>query len=302
MLSSAAPVFSQPLVVASFYRFAALTDRSRHQRTLRTIAAEAGVRGTILLASEGVNGSLCGPAAGVDVVLAALRQLPGLEGLAARFSPTPHQAFHRLKVRLRSEIVTLGNPGLRPYLEAPVGTLVPTGQWDALIEDPHTLVIDTRNHYEVAIGRFAGAIDPGTSSFRDFPSWAEQRLRPLVERRRPQALALYCTGGIRCEKATAWLRQQGFGGVHHLQGGILSYLAERPALGSRWQGECYVFDGRVALGHGLERGEHRLCHACGLPLSAADRTRPAYVAGVSCHHCLDHYSETDRARFAERQR
>jgi UPF0176 protein len=291
-----------PLVVASFYRFAALADLADHQRQLRAVAAAADVRGTILLAGEGINGTICGAAAAVDTVLAQLRTIPGMAALEARHSHAPQQVFARLKVRLRREIVTFGVPGLHPYLEAPVGTLVPPDQWDGLIADPHTLVIDTRNRYEVAIGSFEGAIDPDTASFRDFPAWAERELRPLVERSQPRALALFCTGGIRCEKATAWLRQEGFSGVHHLQGGILRYLAERPGAGGRWRGDCYVFDGRVALGPGLRPGDHSLCHACGLPLSAGDRARPGYEEGVSCHQCIDRYSDADRARFAERQR
>jgi UPF0176 protein len=179
---------------------------------------------------------------------------------------------------------------------------VPPGQWDALIADPDTLVIDTRNAYEVAIGSFEGAIDPGTATFREFPQWVERELRPLVEQRQPRAIAMFCTGGIRCEKATAYLQQQGFAGVHHLEGGILRYLEEIPEPLSSWRGECFVFDKRVAVNHQLEPGEHSVCHACGLPLSPADRELASYVAGVSCRHCLERFSDADRQRFAERQR
>ncbi|MFM7238574.1 MAG: rhodanese-like domain-containing protein, partial [Cyanobium sp.] len=182
------------------------------------------------------------------------------------------------------------------------GTHVPPEQWDALIADPDTLLIDTRNTYEVAIGTFAGAIDPGTASFRDFPAWVERELGPLVAERQPRAIALFCTGGIRCEKATAYLQQQGFAGVHHLEGGILRYLEERPEAGSSWRGECFVFDQRVALNHRLEPGEHSLCHACGLPLSPADCQEASYELGVSCRHCIERFSDGDRARFRERQR
>jgi UPF0176 protein len=179
---------------------------------------------------------------------------------------------------------------------------VPPGQWDALIADPDTLVIDTRNAYEVAIGSFEGALDPGTATFREFPQWVERELRPLVEQRQPRAIAMFCTGGIRCEKATAYLQQQGFAGVHHLEGGILRYLEEIPEPLSSWRGECFVFDKRVAVNHQLEPGEHSVCHACGLPLSPADRALASYVAGVSCRHCLERFSDADRQRFAERQR
>jgi UPF0176 protein len=290
------------VLVAAFYRFAALEALPALRSELLQLADAAGVRGTILLADEGVNGTISGPDAGVEAVLQRLRQVVGLERLEAKFSRTDAQAFHRLKVRLKREIVCLGQPKVQPYLASAVGTHVPPEQWDALIADPDTLVIDTRNAYEVAIGTFAGAIDPGTESFREFPRWVEHELRPLVAERQPKAIAMFCTGGIRCEKATAYLQQQGFAGVHHLQGGILRYLEEIPEPGSSWRGECFVFDQRVAVNHRLEPGEHSLCHACGLPLSPDDRQLASYVEGVSCRHCRDRFSDADRARFAERQR
>ena len=290
-----------PVLVAAFYRFAALDHLPGLKAELVELAVAQAVRGTILLAAEGVNGTIAGPDGGVRAVLARLRQVAGLERLEAKFSRAPEQAFHRLKVQLKREIVTLGQPGVEPYLASAVGTHVPPQQWDALISDPGTLVIDTRNAYEVAIGTFARAIDPGTSSFREFPNWVERELRPLVLERQPQAIAMFCTGGIRCEKATAYLRQQGFEGVHHLQGGILGYLQEMPEAGSSWQGECFVFDQRVAVNHRLEPGEYRLCHACGLPLSPADRQLDSYEQGVSCRHCLERFSAADRLRFRERQ-
>jgi UPF0176 protein len=288
--------------VAAFYRFStmdaealpALRDDLHHR-------AEAnGVRGTILLAAEGVNGTISGPEAGVQRVLQRLRQIRGLEPLEAKLSWADRQAFARLKVRIKREIVTMGCPTVRPA-EA-VGTYVPPAQWDALISDPETLVIDTRNSYEVAVGSFKGSIDPGTESFRAFPQWVEQQLRPLVQQRQPKAIALFCTGGIRCEKATAYLLQQGFAGVHHLQGGILRYLEEIPEEHSSWQGECFVFDQRVTVNHRLEPGSHSLCYACGLPLAPEELAHPAYREGVSCHHCIARFNDSDRARFAERQR
>ena len=288
--------------MAAFYRFAALADLPALRAELLELAAEQAVRGTILLAAEGVNGTIAGSDAGVEAVLDRLRRVAGLERLEVKRSRAGAQAFHRLKVRLKREIVTMGEPAVRPYLASPVGTHVPPARWDALIADPDTLLIDVRNTYEVAIGTFAGAIDPGTASFREFPAWVERQLRPLVAERRPQAIALFCTGGIRCEKATAYLQQQGFESVHHLQGGILRYLQEIPEERSRWRGECFVFDQRVALNHRLEPGQHSLCHACGLPLSPADRQLPSYREGVSCRHCLDRFSDADRQRFAERQR
>jgi len=285
--------------VAAFYGFTAMAELPVLQAELRALAEAGGVRGTILLAEEGVNGTISGPEAGVQAVLARLRQLPGLSGLEAKFSEAPQQAFHRLKVRLKREIVTMGCPTVKPAEQ--VGTYVPPQQWDALIRDPDVLVVDTRNAYEVAVGTFEGAIDPGTESFREFPAWVERELRPLVEQRQPKAIAMFCTGGIRCEKSTAYLLQQGFENVHHLQGGILRYLEEMPEQGSSWQGECFVFDQRVSVNHQLEPGSYSLCHACGLPLSPADRELPSYREGVSCVHCLDRFSDADRERFAERQ-
>ena len=286
--------------VAAFYGFTAMAELPALQAELRALAEAGGVRGTILLAEEGVNGTISGPETGVQAVLARLRQLPGLAGLEAKFSAAPEQAFHRLKVRLKREIVTMGCPTVKPAEQ--VGTYVPPQQWDALIRDPDTLVVDTRNAYEVAVGTFEGAIDPGTSSFREFPAWVERELRPLVEERRPRAIAMFCTGGIRCEKSTAYLLQQGFENVHHLQGGILRYLEEMPEQGSSWSGECFVFDQRVSVNHRLEPGSYSLCHACGLPLSPADRQHAAYREGVSCPHCIARFSDADRERFAERQR
>ena len=290
------------LLVAAFYRFAALENLPALRGELGDLAEAQGLSGTILLAPEGVNGTIAGADAGVQELLDRLRQVAGLEHLEAKFSRSEIQAFHRLKVRLKREIVTMGEPQVSPYLASEVGTHVPPGQWDALIADPDTLVIDTRNAYEVAIGSFEGAIDPGTATFREFPQWVEQSLRPLVAERQPKAIAMFCTGGIRCEKATAYLQQQGFEGVHHLEGGILRYLEEIPEPLSSWHGECFVFDKRVAVNHQLEPGEHSLCFACGLPLAPADRQLPSYRAGVSCRHCIERFSNSDRARFAERQR
>ncbi|MDM7960262.1 MAG: rhodanese-related sulfurtransferase [Synechococcus sp. WH 8007] len=287
-------------LVMAFYGFTAMEGLPALQQELKALAEQGSVRGTILLAEEGVNGTISGPDAGVTAVLDRLRQLPGLGGLEAKFSRAEQQTFHRLKVRLKREIVTMGCPTVKPAEQ--VGTYVPPEQWNALIADPDTLVVDTRNRYEVEVGSFAGAIDPGTESFREFPAWVEQTLRPLVEATQPKAIAMFCTGGIRCEKSTAYLLQQGFANVHHLQGGILKYLEEIPEERSSWQGECYVFDQRVSVNHQLQPGSYSLCHACGLPVSPVQRLEPSYREGISCPHCIDRFSDADRERFAERQR
>jgi UPF0176 protein len=288
--------------VAAFYRFVPLApaELPGWQQRLLVLGGEGGLRGTVLLAAEGINGTVCGPDAGVETLLNHLQSDPRLAGLDVKRSAVDSQIFHRFKVRLKQEIVTMGVASVAPT--AGTGMPVAAARWNELLADPDTLAIDTRNAYEVALGSFEGAIDPGTASFRDFPAWVEQRLRPLVAERRPRRLALFCTGGIRCEKATAYLVDRGFEGVHQLQGGILRYLEQVSEAESRWRGECYVFDQRVALDHRLAPGCHSLCHACGLPLSPADRALESHVPGVSCRHCIGRYSAADRDRFAERQR
>jgi len=288
--------------VAAFYRFVPLASEELPdwQTRLLALGSTTGLLGTILLATEGINGTVAGTASAVAALLELLQADPRLADLEVKRSEAEGRVFHRFKVRLKAEIVTMAEPSAQPFRGT--GVPVPPEQWNALLDDPGTLTIDTRNHYEVALGSFAGAIDPGTEHFRDFPAWVEQHLRPLVAQRRPQRLALFCTGGIRCEKATAHLLNQGFEEVLQLQGGILNYLEQVPEAESRWHGECYVFDQRVALDHRLQPGKHHICHACGLPLAPADLALESYVAGVSCRHCIDRYRDADRERFAERQR
>ncbi|MEB3244149.1 MAG: rhodanese-related sulfurtransferase [Cyanobacteriota bacterium] len=288
--------------VASFYRFARF-DRSELaplRERLLARAARAGVLGTVLLAEEGINGSLSGPEQEVERLLAWLARDPRLAELAIRRSSADQAPFFRLKVRLKREIVSLGVEGVDPL--AGVGTYVPPSEWNRLIQDPRTLVVDTRNTYEVGLGSFAGAIQPGTDGFRQFPRWVEQTLPALMAERQPERLALFCTGGIRCEKATAYLLQRGFTGVHHLRGGILGYLEQVPPQQSLWRGECFVFDQRAALNERLEVGCHELCHGCRMPLAPADRQLPSYVPGVQCRHCQGRRDAADLARLAERQR
>ena len=288
--------------VAAFYRFARFSagELACLRSRLLALGRESGVLGTVLLAEEGINGTICGPEAGVEALLSHLRSDPRLAELPIRRSSCDTPAFFRLKVRLKPEIVTLGVGGVDP-LER-VGTYVSPDDWNALIRDPSTLLIDTRNTYEVEVGTFVGAIHPGMGTFRDFPAWVKRELPALLAERQPQRLALFCTGGIRCEKATAHLLQEGFAGVHHLRGGILGYLEATPPEQSLWQGDCFVFDQRAALNHALLPGSHVLCHACRMPLSAADRQLPSYVAGECCRHCEGQRSAADRDRYAERQR
>lgn len=279
------------LTVAAFYHFARLPDPASRRQPLARLACERGVKGSILLAPEGVNGTISGPPEAVAAVLDHIRGWPGFAGLGAQESHAAAQPFGRLKVKLKREIVSFG-PLVDPTAE--VGTYVPPQDWNALISAPDVVVIDTRNTYEVATGTFEGALDPGTAAFSDFPAWWAGN----AERLKGKRIAMFCTGGIRCEKATSWLVAQGVEGVHHLQGGILSYLAQVPEEESLWQGGCFVFDDRVALGHGLQPTGDRLCHGCRHPLRPGDTAHPDYEPGVSCPRCRP---GTDPARLEARR-
>ena len=294
------------LLVAAFYAFTPLDDKRRETllSSLPTLARDGSVLGSVLVAHEGVNGTISGPESAVDAVLDHLRASLVLGNdhyarLEVKRSWAKKPVFRRFKARRKKEIVTIGVNSVDPRTS--VGTYVEANDWNALVDDPETLVIDTRNSYETAIGTFEGAIDPSTESFRDFPQWAESTLRPLIEQKGSKRIAMFCTGGIRCEKASSYLQQQGFGELHHLRGVILKYLEQVPETESRWRGECFVFDQRVALNHQLEPGEHSLCHACGLPVSAQQRELPSYIKGVQCVHCVDRFTDADRERFAMRQ-
>ncbi|HEY6964884.1 MAG TPA: rhodanese-related sulfurtransferase [Erythrobacter sp.] len=262
---------SSGITVAALYQFTRFDDPHALQGPLLAACELADIRGTLLLAREGINGTIAGTPEGLDAVLAHIRALPGCEALEVKFSEAPAMPFGKLKVRVKREIVTMGQPDIDPLLS--VGTYVDAQDWNALIADPETLVIDTRNDYEVAIGTFAGAVDPATPSFRDFPQWFRDHREGLLAGKKK--VAMFCTGGIRCEKSTAFLRAEGIEEVYHLKGGILKYLEQVPENESMWQGECFVFDERVSLGHGLAQGTHTRCQPCGRP----------YPAGASCPVC-----------------
>lgn len=282
--------------VAALYHFAPLPDPSARRGDLLALALAQGLRGTLILAREGINGTIAGPRPGIEAMLAHVRAWPGFETLAWKESAAQAMPFGRMKVRVKPEIVTMGQPQVDPV--AHVGRHVAASDWNAVLRDPDTVVIDTRNDYEVAIGSFRGAVDPGTRSFREFPAWWAENAKRFAGKR----VAMFCTGGIRCEKSTSFLVGQGVSEVVHLQGGILKYLEDVPKDESLWNGACFVFDGRVSLTHGLEPGGHLLCHACRRPLAPEDTARPEYEEGVRCHLCADEYSEADRERFRERQR
>ena len=285
------------LTVAALYQFAPFDDPAALRRPLLDLCVAQGVKGTLLLAGEGINGTIAGSAAGIEAVLGHIRALPGCAALAVKYASAATPPFQRMKVRLKTEIVTLGVDGIDPARD--VGRYVEPAAWNALIADPATIVIDTRNAYEVTVGTFDGAIHPDTRSFSEFPAW----FRANRARFAPDAkVAMFCTGGIRCEKSTAFLRAEGISDVAHLKGGILAYLEQVPAEQSRWLGECFVFDERVSVGQGLAPGTHALCRACRMPLSVADQASPVFVEGVQCHHCADSRTADDRARYAERHR
>jgi UPF0176 protein len=283
-------------VVAALYHFSRFADPAALRAPLVELCALHDVKGSLLLAREGVNGTIAGSRSGIDAVLAHLRALPDCASLEHKESFFDANPFGRMKVKLKREIVTMGLPDVDPM--ARVGSYVEAKDWNDLIASEDVVVIDTRNDYEVGIGTFKGAIDPNIRSFRDFPAWWQAHSDDF----RGKRIAMFCTGGIRCEKSTNYLLGQGVNEVFHLKGGILKYLEDVPQDNSQWDGQCYVFDGRVSVGHGLIAGDYDTCHACRRPISAADKQRPQYERGASCHHCAEEYSDTDRARFRERQR
>ena len=289
-----------PFKVAAFYQFAALPDFRELRESLRAACADLGLKGSVLLAHEGINGTLAGSADAVGQSIQALRNgdLFGgrLDNLELKFSAASAMPFQRLKIRLKKEIVTLGDSQTDPTRQ--VGIYVDPADWNALIAAPDTLLIDTRNAFEVAMGTFAGALDPGLESFGQFKDFAAQKLDPVKHRK----IAMFCTGGIRCEKASSFLKHEGFENVFHLKGGILKYLEEVKSEDSLWQGGCFVFDERVAVGHGLKVLDFSICHGCLAPVSADDRASAKFEQGVCCPACADKLSDEQKASNRERQR
>jgi UPF0176 protein len=286
---------SQYLIVA-LYHFVSLPDFRELKVGLDRMCRARGINGTLLLAHEGVNGTIAGKEDDMRFVLAELRRDARLAGFKHKESWSVEPPFLRLKVRLKKEIVTLGVPGVDPTQR--VGTYVKPEAWNALISQPDVLLIDTRNTYETKMGSFKGATDPKTESFQEFPQWLKDRTDLTPKTR----VAMFCTGGIRCEKASSYMLQEGFEEVYHLEGGILKYLEEVPQDESMWEGDCYVFDRRVTVNHDLEPGRYDACRACGLPLDDEDKTSPLFVKGVACPYCDGHTSDERKERFAERQR
>ena len=282
--------------VAALYRFVRLEDFENLRAPLLAFCEARGIRGTLLLAEEGINGTIAGTEQAISEVLAYLRSDNRLADLDCKFSYNTDRPFLRMKVKLKKESVTMGRPDIDP--NQCVGRYASPEQWNALVDDPECLVIDTRNDYEVEIGTFQGAINPNTTSFREFPEWVEENLDPSKHKK----VAMFCTGGIRCEKSTSLLVSMGFEDVWHLQGGILNYLEKTPVEQTRWDGECFVFDSRVSVDHHLKKGSYDQCYACRFPIDDAQKASDLYVPGVSCPRCHDAHSDEQKQRFTERQK
>jgi UPF0176 protein len=286
---------SNTVVVCALYKFAVLNDYKSLRQPLLNLMLAQEVHGTLLLAAEGINGTIAGSRAGVDAIQAWIGKDKRFDGIDYKESYVDIQPFKRTKVKLKKEIVTMGVEGIDP--KRIVGTYVEPKEWNELISRPDVLLVDTRNQYEVEIGTFKNAVNPATNTFREFPDYVRQNLNPAKHKK----VAMFCTGGIRCEKSTAYLKEQGFDEVYHLKGGILKYLEEVPQEQSLWQGECFVFDDRVTVNHQLERGGFDQCHACRRPITEEDKLRPEYEQGISCHQCLHLLTSEQKARFAERE-
>jgi UPF0176 protein len=284
------------IIVAALYQFKKLTELEALQENLHVLCRDNGIKGTLLIAPEGINGTIAGPRAGITEVAAYLHGPAGFNKLEYKESLADTMPFYRMKVRIKKEIVTIGRPDVNPTRTA--GTYVDPEEWNGLISDPDTLILDTRNSYEVDIGTFKNAVNPQTKSFVEFPDYVQKNLDPKKHKK----VAMFCTGGIRCEKASSFMKQMGFENVYHLKGGILKYLEETPEEQSLWQGDCFVFDQRVAVGHGLALTDYVLCPSCRHPVSAADRQKNTYVDGVACPHCFDSITPERRARSAERHK
>lgn len=284
------------IVVAALYKFVTLEDFHALREPLLDRCIAAGTRGTLLLAREGINGTIAGSRGAIDAVLAYLRADARLADIEHKESLDDHIPFHRMKVKLKKEIVTMGVPGIDPNQR--VGTYVEPADWNALVNDPEVVLIDTRNDYEYGIGTFRGALDPHTTNFREFPDYVRKHLDP----RRHRKVAMFCTGGIRCEKASAFMLKEGFEEVYHLRGGILKYLEEVPEQESTWEGECFVFDNRVAVDHRLQKGQYDQCYGCRHPITERDKQSDKYQQGICCPRCYDTLTPDRMARFRERQK
>ena len=284
------------VVIAALYHFVTLEDHEQLRQPLLDLMLKNNIKGTLLLAREGINGTVAGSQASIDTLFEWFKRDSRLAEVRYKVSFDEEMPFNRTRVKLKKEIVTMGVEGIDPTHV--VGTYVKPEEWNALIADPDVTLVDTRNDYEVAIGSFKHAVNPHTDSFRQFPAYVKENMDPAKQKK----VAMFCTGGIRCEKSTAYMKEQGFDEVYHLQGGILKYLETVPEEESMWEGECFVFDKRVSVTHALEKGHYDQCHACRLPITEEDKENEHYVQGISCHHCYNKTSDAQRERFKEREK
>ena len=287
-------------IIASFYKFIDWSDFQEKKPVLEKICRQNNIVGTILLAPEGINGTISGSQEEILTTIEELKKDSRLSDLESKFAEALGKTFKRMKVRLKKEIVSMGKENVNPGQIT--GTHVSAEEWNQIIQDSNTLIVDTRNEYEHAIGSFEGSVDPETNSFRQFPKWVEENLKPLMKKQNKKKVAMFCTGGIRCEKASSYLLQEGFEEVFQLKGGILKYLENIEPKNSLWEGECFVFDERVSIQHGLVEGNYSMCHACRMPIDDKDIKSKKYIEGISCPNCYDIHSDETKQRFAERQK
>ncbi len=287
--------------IVSFYTFTIVDEKEILElKEILKLYERDNLSGLLILAKEGINGTICGQEKFVSDFLERIKQFLNENDLNEKVSFSNKEIFKKLKIKIKPEIVTMGIDNIDPKLDS--GIYLDSLSWNQLIQDEDTLIIDTRNHYEVSLGSFKNSINPKTNNFREFPEWLEKNLVKYTHNEVNKKIAMYCTGGIRCEKATSFLKKKGYKNVYHLKGGILNYLKEIPKDENFYKGECYVFDDRVALTNNLEKGSYSICHACGMPLSVDDKRKKTYLEGVQCHQCINKFSDEDRIRFAERQK
>ena len=282
--------------ISALYHFTRFNEPNALRGPILSLCEHEGIKGTILLAQEGINGTVAGPSDGIVRLWTHISRLPGCANFEHKESTSKSMPFKRMKVRLKKEIVTMGKPNVDPSTKT--GSYVDPSNWNKLIDSPDVVLIDTRNDYEVGIGTFKGAVNPKTKTFREFPKWWAKNKHKFHNKK----VAMFCTGGIRCEKSSNFLLGEGVENVFHLKGGILKYLEQVPTHKSTWEGECFVFDNRVSVTHGLEAGHYDQCYACRRPITDRDKSRPEYIQGMQCYQCVNEYTDGDRARFGERQR